>query len=84
MRDFDQFANPDSAHRRRRMHSRKTARRPRANPRQTVLAGRRSGRPLATASIMLCACRATFLAAEVLAASVHRNILCPEGAGCCT
>jgi hypothetical protein len=28
--------------------------------------------------------RATFLAAEVLASSVHRNILCPAGSGCCT
>ena len=27
---------------------------------------------------------ATFLAAEVLASSVHRNILCPTGRGCCT
>jgi hypothetical protein len=27
---------------------------------------------------------ATFLAAEVLASSVHRNILCPKGRRCCT
>jgi len=27
---------------------------------------------------------ATFLAAEVLALSVHRNILCPVGVRCCT
>ena len=27
---------------------------------------------------------ATFLAVEVLQSSVHRNILCPTGSGCCT
>ena len=27
---------------------------------------------------------ATFLAVEVLVSFVHRNILCPLGAGCCT
>jgi len=41
-------------------------------------------RPLATASIVLGEYHATFLATEVLASSVHRNILCPTGRGCCT
>ena len=36
---------------------------------------------LAIASIMLGENHATFLAAEVLASSVHRNILCPVGGG---
>ena len=40
--------------------------------------------PLAAASTMLGEDHATFLAAEVLASSVHRNILCPVGRGCCT
>jgi hypothetical protein len=39
---------------------------------------------LAIASVMLGENHATFLAAEVLASSVHRNILCPVGSGCCT
>lgn len=41
-------------------------------------------RPLAAAPTMLGKDHATFLAAEVLASSVHRNILCPGGRGCCT
>lgn len=41
-------------------------------------------RPLAQAAIMLGKNHATFLAAEVLASFVHRNILCPVGRGCCT
>ena len=40
--------------------------------------------PLAAATIMLGEYHATFLAAEVLALSVHRNILCPVGVRCCT
>ena len=40
--------------------------------------------PLAAASTMLGEDHATFLAAEVLASSVHRNILCPAVRGCCT
>jgi hypothetical protein len=27
---------------------------------------------------------ATFLTVEVLVSFIHRNILCPTGAGCCT
>src|SRR5680860_1404319 len=36
-------------------------------------------RPLAAAPIMFGEYHATFLAAEVLVSSVHRNILCPLG-----
>lgn len=41
-------------------------------------------RLLATATVLLGKDHATFLAAEVLASSVHRNTLCPSGSGCCT
>jgi pimeloyl-ACP methyl ester carboxylesterase len=52
----------------------------------------RAGRPvkqpadrlLTAAATMLGKDHATFLAAEVLASSVHRNILRPVGHGCCT
>jgi len=40
--------------------------------------------PLAAAPIMFREDHATFLAAEVLASSVHHNILRPSGHGCCT
>ena len=40
--------------------------------------------PLTAATNMFGEYHATFLAAEVLASSVHRNILCPTGRGCCT
>jgi hypothetical protein len=41
-------------------------------------------RPLAAAPFMPGEDHATFLAAEGIASSVHRNILCPTGSGCCT
>jgi hypothetical protein len=41
-------------------------------------------RLLAAAPVMFGVYHATFLAAEVLASSVHRNILCPKGRRCCT
>jgi len=41
-------------------------------------------RLLAAAPVMFGEYHATFLAAEVLASSVHRNILCPKGRRCCT
>ena len=44
----------------------------------------RAAGTLAAASVMLGEYHATFLAAEVLASPVHRNILCPEGVRCCT
>jgi hypothetical protein len=51
-------------------------------------AGRAAKKPtdrlLAAAATILCENHATFLAAEVLASSVHRNTLCPSGHGCCT
>ena len=51
-------------------------------------AGRSANKPadrlLTAAATMLGKDHATFLAAEVLASSVHRNILCPAGRGCCT
>lgn len=51
-------------------------------------AGRTAKKPtdalLAGAAFMLGENHATFLAAEVLASSVHRNILCPAGFRCCT
>jgi hypothetical protein len=47
-------------------------------------AQKRPDSALAAASIMLGEYHATFLAAEVLASSVHRNILRPQGSGCCT
>ena len=40
--------------------------------------------PQAAALTMLGEDHAMFLAAEVLASSVHRNILCPAVRGCCT
>ena len=40
--------------------------------------------PQAAAFTMLGEDHATFLAAEVLASSFHRNILCPAGRGRCT
>ena len=39
---------------------------------------------LAIAPLMLGEDHATFLAAEMLASSVHRNIIRPTGSGCCT
>jgi len=39
---------------------------------------------LAIAPLMLGENHATFLTVEVLASSVHRNILCPVGFRCCT
>ena len=54
----------------------------------TDRAGRAAQQPddrsLAAAAMMFGECHATFLAAEVLASSVHRNILRPMGSGCCT
>jgi hypothetical protein len=41
-------------------------------------------RPKARPPPMLRQNHATFLAVEVLVSFVHRNILCPMGAGCCT
>jgi hypothetical protein len=41
-------------------------------------------RPLAAAPTMLGEDHAALLAAEMLASSVHRNILRPSGSGCCT
>ncbi len=40
--------------------------------------------PLTIAPLMLSENHATFLTAEVLTSSVHRNILYPAGSGCCT
>ena len=41
-------------------------------------------RPKARPAPMLRQNHATFLAVQVLVSFVHRNILCPEGRGCCT
>ncbi len=41
-------------------------------------------RPKARPAPVLRQNHATFLAVEVLVSSVHRNILCPAGRGCCT
>ena len=43
-----------------------------------------ANRPKARPAQMLRQNHATFLTVKVLVSFVHRNILCPTGAGCCT